>query len=137
MNATLAAALAAALLVPVALAQSAPEPFRAYAVPSRFETELPPAGRSGNRELLRWTIRDQAGHAFGSAVLDCNWHRRDRICFGVVRLALGFMIVAGSSMSREFGELTVLHGTGAYENPRGPLRYNATRRGRLQLRGDF
>lgn len=129
--------LAVLLLAPLVRAETKPEPFRAYAVPSRIETSLPPRGRNGDREMLRWTIRDQDGHAFAVAILNCNWHRRERLCFGVIRLALGHMIVAGSSPSREFGELTILHGTGAYATPRSPLRYNATRRGRLTLRGEF
>jgi hypothetical protein len=113
-------------------------PFEATAVPHRRVAELPPAGRVGNRDLLHWVVRDRFGHAFGIATLDCNWYRsHERMCVGVFRLARGTFVVAGSGQNRAFGEFLVLTGTGDYSSPKGPLRFSATRRGKLTLRGSF
>lgn len=113
-------------------------PFEATAVPHRIEAQLPPAGRNGNRDLLHWVIRDRHGHAFGTAVLDCHWYRDGyRLCDGMFQLARGSFAVIGASRGRDFGELLVLAGTGDYVGTRGSLTYNATRTGKLTLRGAF
>jgi len=140
MKILLAAILALAIAVDTAAAPQAQavKQFEATAVPHRIVTHLPPAGRVGNRDLLHWVIRDRFGHAFGTATLDCNWYRpSQRTCVGVFNLARGTFAVAGNSKNRAFGEFLVLAGTGDYASPRGPLRFNATSKGKLTLRGTF
>lgn len=118
--------------------QQTVRPFEATAVPRRIETQLPPPGRAGNRDLLQWTIRDRHGRAFGVANLDCDWyHDGHRVCVGMFRLARGTFAVMGSGHGRDFGELVVLGGTGDYATPQAPLTYNATRAGKLILKGAF
>lgn len=109
--------------------------FSATAVPHRVETDLPPPGRRGNRDLLSWTIRDRHGYAFGVASLDCNWTRTGRQCVGVFRLARGSFAVSGAGQTRVFGEFVVTGGTGDYETSHGSLTFNATARGKLVLSG--
>ena len=110
--------------------------FEAYAVPRRIETHLLPPGRSGDRDLLRWIIRDRHGRTFGVAVMDCNWTIA-RQCVGVFRLARGTFAVSGAGQTRAFGEFLIVGGTGDYTTSGGVLRYNATSRGKLVLTGAF
>jgi len=128
----------AALVVPgtSAAPTTAARTFEAVAVPRRIETHLPPPGRTGDRDLLRWTIRDRHGRDFGVAVLDCNW-TRGRQCVGVFQLARGTFAVSGAGQTRAFGEFLVVGGTGDYTTAGGVLRFNATRTGKLELTGSF
>lgn len=130
--------LLAVASIAAAPTQVAARPFEATAVPYRIETHLPPRGRAGDRDLLRWVIRDRHGRSFGIGTLRCDWFRGGyRLCGGTFQLARGTFVVQGSSRGRSFGEFIVVAGTGDYAAPRGPLRFNATAAGKLTLRGSF
>lgn len=129
--------LLGALAAPHAGATQKLRTFEAVGVPHRIETQLPPAGRIGNRDLLSWRIRDRHGRDFGVASLDCNWNRRGRQCVGVFRLARGSMAVSGAGQTRVFGEFVIVGGTGDYAGAHGSLNYNATSSRRLTITGAF
>lgn len=131
------AAFLAALVVTDTPAAPKARTFTATAVPHRLETELPPSGRQGNRDLLSWVIRDRRGRDFGVASLDCNWAPDGRQCVGVFRLARGSFAVSGAGQTRSFGEFLIVGGTGDYETSLGRLTFNATERGKLVITGSL
>ena len=96
------------------------------AVPARVVDEVPPPGRAGNFERLRWSLRNRYGKTIGSGVFNCRWHmRQERLCSGELRLPLGKLTVMGSSSTRTLGTWAVTGGTGRYARAGGELRFTA------------
>lgn len=96
------------------------------AVPARVQEEVPPSGRAGNFERLRWSLRNRFGKTIGAGIFNCRWHmRQERLCSGEIKLPLGKLTVMGSSSTRTSGTWAVTGGTGRYAAAGGVLTYVA------------
>jgi hypothetical protein len=110
------------------------------AVTGRVESAAPPAGRGGNYEWLRWSIRDRHGRTIGMGLLACQWQlRQARLCvgelrfFGNERVPPGKLSVGGTSETRSLGEWSVNGGTGRFQGANGSMTFRATGLRRLTL----
>lgn len=103
------------------------------ALPSFSTLARRPAGRAGNVEILRWSLRERHGKTIGDGRFLCRWIRSARLCVGELEMPLGKIAVIGSSPTRYLGEWSVVGGTGRYEDAGGTLRFTATGFGRLAV----
>lgn len=87
-------------------------------------TKLPPTGRAGDLEIIRWGFADRRGHKIGNGNALCRWANATRqLCWGEIRLPLGKLVIIGSSQTRILGEYAVIGGTGVYTFKQGLIAF--------------
>lgn len=91
----------------------------------RRVTQLPPVGRAGNLEILKFRFNDRHGVRIGFGNLLCRWASIvRRLCWGEARLPRGSLVALGSSQSRVAGEFAIIGGTGVYSFKQGFMTFS-------------
>jgi hypothetical protein len=94
--------------------------------------DIGPKGTSpGDTEIVRQRLFDRrTGQAIGHSDLVCTFvdSKRLRTCRATYVLPRGEIVAGGSLTYRQFYDLAVLGGTGAYDNARGSVTVTRTNR---------
>lgn len=102
---------------------------------SRRITPLPPVGRAGNMEILKFRFNDRHGTRIGTGNLVCRWASlARRLCWGEARLPRGKLVALGSSQTRVAGEFAVIGGTGVYAFKQGFMTFSPLNRNKFAVR---